>query len=255
MVLTPVSPIKSIVPATLALHSLAIELATQFQLTVVSHPTEDLFLSLTSNGLALCDQRHIYKPIYVDFVYGTLNYRRLHGGGRKQALGRAIGLKPGINPTVIDATAGLGKDAFILSWLGCQVQMIERCSAIAALLHNGLQRAIQDKEIGTWISQRLQLIHSDTRHWLSQLTEKPDVIYLDPMYPHRQKSALVKKEMRIFREIVGDDEDADELLHLALQQAKKRVVVKRPKTALPLIEKPTLQIQSENTRYDVYLIG
>lgn len=247
--------INVIVPATAELYSLAQQLATQFKLTIVTNSSDALILFLTENGLTLLDQRHKHKPILVDFIQGALKYRRLHGGGRKQALGRAIGLKAGINPTVIDATAGLGKDAFILAWLGCHVLMVERYPAIAALLYDGLQRAKQDEELSEFIEKRLQLVHQDAQAWLAQLTEKPDVIYLDPMYPHRQKSALVKKEMRLFREMVGDDDDAPALLQLALTCAKKRVVVKRPKSATLLTsQQPSLQIHSENTRFDVYLI-
>jgi len=250
-----VSPVNTIIPATPELYPQALRLATQFQLAVVQNSSDDLVLCLTETGLVLLNQRDTQKPIFVDFVHGQLKYRRLHGGGRRQTLGRAIGLKPGINPTVIDATAGLGKDAFILAWLGCQVQMIERCPGIAALLYDGLQRAQHDQEMGDLIKQRLQLIHHDAQQFLSQLIEKPDVIYLDPMYPHRQKSALVKKEMRLFREMVGNDDDAPSLLQLALTRAKKRVVVKRPKSAPTLTSQiPTLQINSENTRFDVYLV-
>jgi 16S rRNA (guanine1516-N2)-methyltransferase len=85
--------------------------------------------------------------------------------------------------------------------------------------------------------------------------ERPEVIYLDPMYPHRTKSSLVKKEMRILRVLAGDDQDAAGLLVAALACARKRVVVKRPRLA-PRIEgqTPSTEITSKNSRYDVYLI-
>lgn len=68
---------------------------------------------------------------------------------------------------------------------------------------------------------------------MTTLSPAPDVVYLDPMYPHRQKSALVKKEMRVFQSLVGNDDDADSLLIPAMTIAKRRVVVKRPNYASP----------------------
>jgi len=85
--------------------------------------------------------------------------------------------------------------------------------------------------------------------------ERPEVVYLDPMYPHTGKSALQKKEMRLFRRLVGDDEDVPRLLQAALGCATKRVVVKRPRTAPPVLElKPSLAIEGKTTRFDVYLV-
>ncbi|MCT1282181.1 class I SAM-dependent methyltransferase, partial [Pseudomonas aeruginosa] len=83
--------------------------------------------------------------------------------------------------------------------------------------------------------------------------EAPQVIYLDPMFPHRDKSALVKKEMRLFRPLVGDDLDAPALLQAALALASHRVVVKRPRKA-PIIEgpKPGYSLEGKSSRYDIY---
>lgn len=242
-------------PTALALRQAAAQLAETFQLPLLETlpPTlPPLLLQLTPERLELCDPHCQMGPVYVDFLRGNLGYRRHHGGGRKQALGKAIGLKPKVTPSVVDATAGLGRDAFMLAWLGCRVQMLERSPVVAALLYDGLRRAQQDLEIGSLVTERLHLIYQDAQTWLAN--QRPEVIYLDPMYPHRKKSALVKKEMRIFRLVVGDDLDALSLLQIAFQQARQRVVVKRPKLARPL-GVPTFAIQSENTRFDVYLKG
>ncbi|MBC8318093.1 MAG: class I SAM-dependent methyltransferase [Desulfobulbaceae bacterium] len=189
--------------------------------------------------------------IAVDFASGLLRFRRLYGGGRKQPLAKAIGLKHNLCPTILDATAGLGRDSFILAALGCTVQMIERSKIIAALLQDGLDRAKQNPAINT-ITGRMTLV-AENSIMLPPLPQQPDVIYLDPMYPHRTKSALVKKEMRLLRAVVGDDTDAPSLLEWALSQQKERVVVKRPKGA-PDIDgpPPTFVIKSKNSRFDVY---
>lgn len=192
--------------------------------------------------------------IYVDFIHGTLAHRRQFGGGRSEAIAKAIGIKGNTLPSVIDVTAGLGRDAFVIASLGCSVRMIERHPVVAALLADGLSRGYQDENIGCWLKHRLTLIHASSITRLSGISPAPDVVYIDPMYPHRKKSALVKKEMRLFRDLVGNDDDADQLLKPALQLAKKRVVVKRPDYAPPLLNaNPQTSIKTKNHRFDIYI--
>ncbi|MBL0673192.1 class I SAM-dependent methyltransferase [Aeromonas hydrophila] len=194
--------------------------------------------------------------VYVDFVEGAVAHRRKFGGGRGQSIAKAVGLKAGAMPRVVDATAGLGRDAFVLASLGCKVTMIERSPVVAALLQDGLARAAQDPEIGPWVRERMQLLHGPAVETLLGLSERPDVIYLDPMFPHKQKSALVKKEMRVFQSLVGPDLDADALLPAALAMADKRVVVKRPDYAGWLNEhKPSMAIETKSNRFDVYVMA
>jgi 16S rRNA (guanine1516-N2)-methyltransferase len=230
----------------------------------LTHSTESLFaLVLTEERLEL---RKVDEPklgaIYVDLVGGAVGHRRKFGGGKGQAIAKAAGLNKGATPTVLDGTAGLGRDAFVLASLGCKVQMVERHPVVAALLDDGLQRAKQDAEIGTWVSERMSLLHASSHSALDDLAKdenfiKPDVVYLDPMYPHpenKKKSALVKKEMRVFQSLVGADHDADSLLEPALALATKRVVVKRPDYANWLDEqKPAMAIETKKNRFDVYV--
>ncbi|MBG7601370.1 MAG: class I SAM-dependent methyltransferase [Gammaproteobacteria bacterium] len=196
------------------------------------------------------------NPLYVDFTGGKNRHRRLYGGGRGQHLARAIGLKKHPHPVVVDATAGLGRDAFVLATLGCRVTMLERSAVIAALLRDGLQHA-QDAvdDTASKIAQRMQLVHADAISWLESNSRMADVIYLDPMFPGRKKSAQVKKEMRIFQDIVGRDQDVGELFGAALDAAGRRVVVKRPVRSGYVEERrPDFSITGKTTRYDVYLI-
>lgn len=192
-------------------------------------------------------------PIYADFLAGKLAHRRLYGGGKSQLLARAIGLQKMKAPTVLDVTAGLGQDGFVLACLGCQVTMVERSPIIAALVEDALNRARHDT---SFQNLSLCLVLADSANFLQQLDHAnyPDVIYLDPMFPSRSKSALVKKEMRILRAVVGDDIDADNLFNLARKIAKKRVVVKRSRHA-PLLAnaQPTLQFKGQSSRFDVYI--
>ena len=164
-----------------------------------------------------------------------------------------MGLKVNFKPTVLDATAGLGSDGFILAQLGCSVTLLERSPVIFALLRDGLNRAIKHPKYSLL---SIKLIQTNSLIYLKKIStrkETPDIIYLDPMYPHSAKSALAKKEMRFLRQLVGDDIDAVNLLALALVCAKQRVVVKRPRLAPYLAKlKPQHSIFGKQHRLDVY---
>ena len=192
-------------------------------------------------------------PIRVDFISGAVAHRRLFGGGSGQMIAKAVGIAPGIRPTMIDATAGLGRDAFVLAELGCAMTLIERQPLIAALLEDGLQRASADPEVGPIVA-RMKLLCGNAIELLSAWNdEAPQVIYLDPMFPHRDKSALVKKEMRLFRPLAGDDDDAPALLDAALALATHRVVVKRPRKAPAIAGKPPgYALEGKSSRFDIY---
>jgi len=190
--------------------------------------------------------------IKVDFVEGAVAHRRKFGGGRGQDIAKAVGLKHGFTPHVLDATAGLGRDAFVLASLGCQLTLMERMPVVAALLDDGIERAKLNSEVAD-IANNMELVNSSSIENMD-VGITPDVIYLDPMYPHREKSAAVKKEMRIFQSLVGEDLDADNLLEPALALAKYRVVVKRPSYAPPLDgKKPSMSINMKKNRFDVYV--
>ncbi|KAE9529405.1 class I SAM-dependent methyltransferase [Testudinibacter aquarius] len=225
------------------------------RLNLTHRPEAILALVQTSERLEL---RKLDEPklgaVTVDFVSGTMAHRRKFGGGRSEAIAKAVGIKKEYLPTIIDATSGLGRDAFVLAAIGCKVRLIERHPVVFALLQDGLQRAYQDAEIGEWLQHRMQLLSVNNLTALSPTQDCADVVYLDPMYPHKQKSALVKKEMRIFQHLVGADLDADQLLPSARQLARKRVVVKRPDYAPFLAEqKPHFSQTTKNHRFDVYM--
>ena len=187
-------------------------------------------------------------PVCIDFLSGKTAYRRKYGHAGGEAIGKAVGIKKGKRPKVVDATAGLGADAFVLATMGCRVHMIERSDVIAKLLEDGLRRAEQDEKVGTLVKEKLSLTCGDSRQELLQVPFEPEVIYLDPMFPQKEKSALVKKEMRMLQNIVGRDSDADELLNLALSIATQRVVVKRPAYAKVLAGvTPHTSIKTKNT--------
>lgn len=199
--------------------------------------------------------------VHIDFTSGNLAHRQQFGGGRGQTIAKAIGLKQGIPPpTVIDATAGLAKDAFVLACLGCPVTLIERSPIIVELINNAIMRAQQSESFIKILEKGFKVIQASSIDYLSKLPQAkdavlPEVIYMDPMYPERKKSASVKKNMQLLQQLLGQDTDTNELLETALNTALKRVVVKRPKGAAPLSNmSPTYEVSSKNTRYDVYII-
>lgn len=211
-------------------------------------------LQLCSNGLQFVELGdNAPGPVRVDFVEGAVAHRRLFGGGSGQMIAKAVGIQAGVRPRVLDATAGLGRDAFVLAELGCVVTLIERQPLIAALLADGLQRAQADAEVAAIVA-RMNLLGGNAIDLMKAWhDEAPQVIYLDPMFPHRDKTALVKKEMRLFRPLVGADDDAPDLLAAALALATHRVVVKRPRKAPAVAgEKPGYVLEGKSSRFDIY---
>ncbi|WP_341937754.1 class I SAM-dependent methyltransferase [Marinimicrobium sp. C2-29] len=229
-------------------------------------------------GVSLCHTgRKVPGPVRVDFLAGALDYRRRFGGGKGQMIAKAVGVKAGVYPAVLDVTAGLGRDGFVLACLGCPVHWLERSPLVYRLLEDGLARARRhaaegaDSELEA-ILARLSLSEGDGREYLARLEgleepqrlgeepqrldeepRRPDVVYLDPMFPERHKSADVKKEMQAFHRLVGRDEDAGELLALARSVARYRVVVKRPRKAPDLAGvAPSHRIEGKSSRFDVY---
>jgi len=181
--------------------------------------------------------------------------RHRRRAGHNELLGRAVGVLRDRRPRVLDATAGLGQDAFVLADLGCEVILCERNPVVASLLCSGMRVAAASGD--EWLSGilgRMTLRPGDAR---AQAAGEPlDVIYLDPMFPARGKSAAVRKEMVLLQGLLaaGDTAaDAEALLHWALAQGVRRVVVKRPTRAPHLAQlRPSHAIRGRAVRFDVY---
>lgn len=209
-------------------------------------PDATYVLELTPSGLVLHTPQ---DTLTVDFANRDMQKRI--AGGKSQDLAKAVGVGRGQvpYPHVLDATAGVGRDAFVLASLGCKVHMLERHPLLAALLTDALTRAQSNPDIQV-ASQYLSL---EARDALDVLTEDNpyDVIYLDPMYPETNKKALPKKNMQVLRGLLGSD-DASGLLEHALATNVPRIVIKRPKHA-PKTPAPSVSITGKQTRFDVYV--
>ncbi|HEX4895531.1 MAG TPA: class I SAM-dependent methyltransferase [Solimonas sp.] len=205
----------------------------------------------SAQGLALRAGHHPeFHPVRADWT--TPETARRIAGGRKQLLARAIGLHKDPSLMVLDATAGLGRDGFVLAALGATVTLVERQPLFAQLLADAHQRALADPRWSP-AAARIELVAGEALALLDG-ARRWDVIHLDPMYPHRGKQALPQKEMQLLRELTDGDPDADHLLLPALGCARRRVVVKRPSSAPYLAgREPDFQLAGTQARYDIYL--
>ena len=243
------------------------QLASRFDLPLINDlpktlPSEHFVLSVTEKGLVLqATGKKAPGDIWVDFVGGSNAHRRQFGGGKGQMIAKAVGIKGAYRPEVLDLTAGLGQDGFVLATLGCSVTWLERSMVVYELLKDGVQRAqlSTDPELQNILS-RVCVFHQNSVNYLHQQDTNVDVIYLDPMFPEKNSKAEVNKNMKAFHALVGKDDDAGELLSVALTKATYRVVVKRPRKAPSLAQQypeytlpeASLVLEGKSTRYDIY---
>jgi len=199
----------------------------------------------------------------VDFTSGKSRHRSKEPGHGAAPLKKALGIsqfqkRHGRLPHIVDATGGWGQDAWIVASLGCDIELIEKHPVVHALLASGIQLALADVDAAS-VASRITLSHEDATRCLPDYNT--DVVYLDPMYPHRErKKADSKKGMQILQALLGpaDEDLSEQLLAAALESLATRIVVKRPKGSETLAPPETFKgqiitIQSPNTRYDVYL--
>jgi 16S rRNA (guanine1516-N2)-methyltransferase len=241
--------------ATALADELSLTLHHSLELKEMSTP---YVLNIDHSGVSLCQTaKGAAGPISANFDQGKNRHRRLYGGGNGQLIAKAAGLKKSTTPRVFDATAGLGRDAFVLASLGCEITLMERSPIISFLLADSIRRAQHSEDPAlVAIAKRMHLQGGNAIDWMRDaVAPLADVIYLDPMYPAREKNALVKKEMRAFHDLVGENLDDHELLEAALTTAEHRVVVKRPRKGDridgPL---PQLVLSGKSARYDVYTL-
>lgn len=211
----------------------------------------DFVLLQTPSGLGLCARhRPDWTPLVADWC--SPEQRRRIAGGKRQLLVRAVGLHRHPGMRVLDATGGLGRDAFTLAALGARVTLTERQPLVCALLRDAQTRALADPACAA-AAARIEIREIDAAALSASEFSGFDAAHLDPMYPDDGKSALPQKGMQMLRELAGDDLDADALLgHLAAQI--RRVAVKRPLRASWLADtEPDVSIEGTQARFDIYL--
>jgi len=186
-----------------------------------------------------------FLPMVADFSSKTWQKRR--DAGKEQGLVRAC--KPVSGMTIIDATAGWGRDAAILASFGAKVLMLERHPIMARLLAD----ALIHQDLHSQRILQLCVLEANALDYLSKLTEAdcPDLIYLDPMHPARSKTALVKKDLQALQQLIGPDDDVSQLLNIARKKARRFVVMKWPSHVDP-IGCPSRVVDGKTVRFDVY---
>ena len=209
---------------------------------------EEIYLSLDESGLSLRSGSLSYRG---DF--SEMERRVRHGLFQHELLVKAAKLKEkGEHPLALDLTAGMGNDSFLLAAAGFQVIMIEHDPVIAALLRDALRRGIDDAAVSGILS-RMALREGDSLREITWLTETPDIIYLDPMFPERKKTGLVKKKFQLLHKLEKPCENGEELLEAALRMRPQRVIIKRPANGPTLGGiKPDWSLQGGQIRYDVF---
>ena len=203
----------------------------------------------TAEGLALSDGKN---TVCGDFSRLLPRIRRGNLSG--EHLVRAVKLKGVERPLVVDATAGLGEDSFLLAAAGCRVLLYEKDPVIAALLRDAWERAQRDPETSE-IAERMTVIEGDSVAALPTLDPPPDVVLLDPMFPERRKTALVKKKFQLIHQLERPCENERELLDAAFAAKPKRIVIKRPAKGPCLAGvKPSYSLDGSAVRFDCIVL-
>ena len=212
-----------------------------------------LVLGVFDGVLALKASEGKETPVSVDFSGGKQGYRLAADRVRHERLIKALGGMPSESLSVIDGTGGLGRDALVMAQAGFHVDVIERSPIIHALLADGIRRLERDDSA---LAARLTLHCADSAGWIQRSTDTHFAVYLDPMFPQRQKSAAIKKDLLWLQQLekAPAENEAHVLLTAAREHATKRVVVKRPARAMALDEqKPSYCLEGKAVRFDVYI--
>lgn len=157
-------------------------------------------------------------------------------------------------PIAVDATAGFAEDSLLLAAAGFRVILFERDPVIALLLEDALERAKSHEILGA-IVERMELHQEDSIEGLKNLKVVPDIVLLDPMFPQRQKSALIKKKFQLLQQLEKPCEEEAELLDAAIQAGPRKVVIKRPLKGPYLAgKKPSHSMEGKAIRYDCIVL-
>lgn len=221
------------------------------KIEIMTQDEENYYLERNDKDILELKKKSSKEKISVDFLSGEFQ-QRLKTLSKTQPLFKAMALEKG--ERVLDATAGLGKDALSFCHYGAEVTAVEENPLVFALLEDGLRRALLNPQFHKKYSDKIKLVHGSSLDFMKNISEKPHSIYLDPMYPHEEKSAKPKKEMAFLRDILSETQNIEELLETALQTALKRVVLKRPLSS-PFLLKPSHSFESKMVRFDMYLMN
>ena len=200
---------------------------------------EDGALWLTDGNLRFCADLTAMIPRVKRGVVGT------------ELVVRASRLKDmSGSPTLIDAAAGLGNDGLLLAAAGFKVTLCEYNPVIAELLTDSLRRAAEVPALASAVSN-ITVRTGDSIPFMKESGVRPDVIYLDPMFPESGKNALIKKKFQLLRQLELPCSNEEELLEAAIAAGPHKIVIKRPIKGPYLAgRKPSYSIEGKAVRYD-----
>ncbi len=231
-----------------AQKDLAASLANKMNVPLVEKPGEELTLLVDSKGVSLCGFGLSYQGCFDDQMLRRVSDGRL----QHEMLVRVTKTKEE-HPKAIDATAGMGEDSFLLAAAGYEVTMYEQNPVIGALLKDALRRAKKHPQLKP-IVERMHLIEGNSIELLANQIDKPHVIYLDPMFPQRQKTGLINKKLQLIQKLEQPCTSEQELLEVAKNLAPEKIVVKRPLKGTFLAgEEPNYSVKGKAIRYDCYV--
>lgn len=209
---------------------------------------EDYFFSIHYSDEQVLVKDQQGRKLEIDFDKNHLDYQRRGHRGKNELIAKALGAGKGVK-RVVDLSVGMAIDSVFLTQLGFEVEGVERSPVLYMLLSEAFARTQQVS------LKRYKLHFGDSLDFLKSLEDdRYEAIYFDPMYPHKKKSALPKQEMMVFRDLVGSDQDASEVLKAALGCPVRRVVVKRPLSAEELLPGVQHAFEGKVVRYDTYMV-
>lgn len=226
--------------------------AARWQWPLVHQHQGPMQLEWNAGILSLCHRMIKLPAVHVDFI----ELWRTTKISKQDIFGKAIGVRNGLK-NVVDATTGLGGDLIKLLKLNCSVMAIEQSPVVFALLKDADRRAHMDERWVTGGGARVQFRFGEAATLLPLLEDRLcEVIYLDPMFADKNKTALSKGEMQILQHLLTEPESNEELEDLwavAKAKAGRRVVLKRPRLADRIEHKPDLEFEGKSVRYDIWL--
>ena len=215
---------------------------------VLERPGEELTVVFDSKGVSLTGYGLTYQGDFENMLHRVTNGRLQH-----EMLVRAAKAE-GENLKAIDATAGMGEDAFLLAAQGYEVTLYEQNPVVAALLKDAIRRA-KKNQILKDIAGRMKVVEADSVESMSKLLDPVDVIYLDPMFPARQKSSLINKKLQLIQKLEPPCSEETDLFDAALKVCPSRIIVKRPlKSECLAGREPSYTLKGKAIRYDCYVL-
>ena len=216
---------------------------------IMDKPGEYLTINFDSKGVSLSGFGLTYQGDFAEtMMHRVTNGRLQHEMLVKAASSEKEGRK------AIDATAGMGEDAFLLAAQGYEVTLYEQNPVVAALLKDAIRRA-KKNQILKDIAGRMKVVEADSVESMSKLLDPVDVIYLDPMFPARQKSSLINKKLQLIQKLEPPCSEETDLFDAALKVGPSRIIVKRPlKSEYLAGREPSYTLKGKAIRYDCYVL-